>query len=368
MRADRLTIKNFRNITNADIEFSDTVNIFCGNNGQGKTNLLEALWMFTGAKSFRGAKNAEMIKFGEKTADLKLDFYSHDRNQNALFHIRPDTRMVTMNDVPDLVPGNIIGALCAVVFAPEHIKLVSGGAEVRRSFIDCSICQVKPSFTNTIVRYTKVLRQRNALLKQIKETTAEGSLLSIWDEQLSILGAHIAVTRYNYLKELSEKAAAVYNGISEGREVFDAKYACSFFRHAADCEEDYQYALLKKLQEGRGSDLTLGFTYYGPHRDDIDIRLDSMPARQFGSQGQKKSCVLALKLGEADLMSNTAGEMPIAILDDVLSELDSTRQKFLLSKLDGWQVMITCCDRNSLKRVTKGKIFEVDNGIFTPVK
>lgn len=365
MKALRLRAENFRNIEHADIEFSPTVNIFCGNNGEGKTNLLEALWMFTGAKSFRGAKNTEMIKFGEKKANLTLDFNSHERDQRAEMLVRTDTRIVTLNDVPDLVPGNLIGSLCAVVFAPEHIKLVSGGAEGRRSFIDCSICQMKPSFTNAIVRYTKVLRQRNALLKQIKENVAEGSLLSIWDDHLSQLGAHIAVTRYRYLQQLSEKSAAIYSGISDGREIFDAKYACSFFRHAGDCEEDYQYALLKKLQEGRGSDLTLGFTYYGPHRDDIDIRLDSMPVRQFGSQGQKKSCVLALKLGEAEMMSRTAGEMPIAILDDVLSELDTSRQKFLLSKLDGWQVMITCCDKDTLKKVTKGKIFEVENGVFS---
>lgn len=368
MRADRLTVKNFRNIEYADIEFSPSVNIFCGNNGQGKTNLLEALWMFTGAKSFRGAKNAEMVRFGEKTADIELDFFSHDREQNAIYKIRPDARMVTLNDVPDLVPGNLIGSLCAVVFAPEHIKLVTGAAEGRRSFIDCSICQMKPTFTNTIVRYNKVLHQRNALLKQIKENTAEGSLLSIWDEHLSQLGAHIAVTRYRYLSQLSEKAAVIYNGISDGREVFDAKYACSFCRNGTTDEIEYREALLAKLKEGRGSDLTLGFTYYGPHRDDIDIRLDSMPVRQFGSQGQKKSCVLALKLGESEMMSSTAGEMPIAVLDDVLSELDTSRQKFLLSKLEGWQVMITCCDRDTLKKVTKGKVFEVENGVFTPVK
>ncbi len=365
MKANKLKLSNFRNIESAEIEFSPTVNIFCGNNGQGKTNLLEALWMFTGAKSFRGAKNADMIKFGAKTSDLKLEFYSHDRDQTAEMKIRQDARLVTLNDVPDLMPGNLIGSLCAIVFAPEHVKLVTGGAEGRRSFIDCSICQMKPSFTNTVIRYTKVLRQRNALLKQIKENMAEGSLLSIWDDHLSQLGAHIAVTRYRYLQQLSEKAASIYNGISDGREIFDAKYACSFFRHAADCEEDYQYALLKKLQEGRGSDLTLGFTYYGPHRDDIDIRLDSMPVRQFGSQGQKRSCVLALKLGEAEMMSTTAGEMPIAILDDVLSELDTSRQKFLLSKLEGWQVLITCCDKDALNKVTKGSIFEVENGVFS---
>lgn len=367
MIARKLKVCNFRNIEHAEIEFSPSVNIFCGNNGQGKTNMLEALWMFTGAKSFRGAKNAEMVRFGEKKAEITLDFYSHDRDQNAIMQVRPDTRIVTLNDVEELVPANLIGSMCAIVFAPEHVKLITGAAEGRRSFIDCSICQMKPSFTNTIIRYTKVLRQRNALLKQIKENTAEGSLLSIWDDHLSELGAHIAVTRYRYLQQLSEKAAAIYKGISDGREVFDAKYACSFFKTPSDNEEDYQYTLLKKLQEGRGSDLTLGFTYYGPHRDDIDIRLDSMPVRQFGSQGQKRSCVLALKLAEAEMMSRTAGEMPIAILDDVLSELDTSRQKFLLSKLDGWQVMITCCDRDSLRKVTKGKIFEVENGIFRPL-
>ncbi len=364
MIANKLKICNFRNIESAVIEFSPSVNIFCGDNGQGKTNMLEALWMFTGAKSFRGAKNSEMVRMGEKKSFIELDFYSHERNQNAVIEVRPDTRIVTLNDVPELVPANLIGSLCAIVFAPEHVKLITGAAEGRRSFIDCSICQMKPSFTNTIIRYTKVLRQRNTLLKQIKENTAEGSLLSIWDEHLAELGAHIAVTRYRYLQTLSEKAAEIYKGISDGREVFDAKYACSFFRQAADCEEDYQYILLKKLQESRGSDLSLGFTYYGPHRDDIDIRLDSMPVRQFGSQGQKRSCVLALKLAEAEMMSSTAGEMPIAILDDVLSELDSSRQKFLLSKLEGWQVMITCCDRAALKRVTKGKVFEVENGVF----
>ncbi len=364
MKATKLTVRNFRNIEKAEIEFSPSVNIFCGNNGQGKTNLLEALWMFTGAKSFRGAKNGEMVRFGEEMAEIMLDFHSHERDQNAILKIYPQGRSVTLNDVDDLMPGHLIGSLCAIVFAPEHVKLVTGPADGRRSFVDCSICQMTPSFTNAVIRYAKILRQRNALLKQIKDNKAEGSLLSVWDDHLSRLGAQIAVTRYKYLTQLSEKAAVIYNGISDGREVFDAKYACSFFRNGTIYEEEYREALLAKLKEGRGSDLNLGFTYYGPHRDDIDIRLDSMPVRQFGSQGQKRSCVLALKLGEAEMMSSTAGEMPIAILDDVLSELDTSRQKFLLSKLDGWQVMITCCDKDSLKKVTKGKVYEVENGVF----
>lgn len=364
MIAKKLRACDFRNIKNAEIEFSPSVNIFCGNNGQGKTNLLEALWMFTGAKSFRGAKNGEMICFGKEASEIFLDFHSHDRDQTASMIIYPQGRSVTLNGVDDLVPGNLIGALCAVVFAPEHVKLVTGAAEGRRSFVDCSICQMKPSFTNTVVRYTKLLRQRNALLKQIKDKMADGSMLATWDELVAQYGAHIAVTRYRYLSRLSEKAAEIYSGISEGREIFDARYACSFLKNTGDNEEDYRDALYTKLKEGRGSDLTLGFTYYGPHRDDIDIRLDSMPVRHFGSQGQKRSCVLALKLGESELMSSTAGEMPIAVLDDVLSELDTSRQKFLLSKLDGWQVMITCCDKDSLKRVTKGKIFQVEDGSF----
>lgn len=361
MKIDSTKLKNYRNINSAEISFAPGVNIFCGSNGQGKTNLLEALWLFTGAKSFRGARNSELVMLGEEKAELEMDFSAEERSQRAKMTITGDERTVTLNDVKLSAPSELIGRLCAVVFSPEHLTLITGSAHERRAFLDNAVCQFKPSFTKTLVRYNKVLQQRNALLKQIKLGQTGTWALEPWNILMCSLGAEISAVRTEFSQRLTDEAVRLYRGISGGREEMSIKYQCSYAR--GECEKDVlEKALNEKLEQSAENDAALGYTYYGPHRDDIDVRLDALSARQFGSQGQKRSCVLALKLAQAALTEKMTGEMPIAILDDVLSELDEERQRFLLSKMDGWQVMITCCDEASVRRMTGGRVFTVEKG------
>ena len=361
MKVDSTKLKKYRNINEAEIYFAPGVNIFCGSNGQGKTNLLEALWLFTGAKSFRGARNSELIMLDEDKAELEMKFFAENREQCAKMTITGDERTVTLNDVKLGAPSELIGRLCAVVFSPEHLTLINGSAHERRAFLDNAVCQFRPSFTKTLVRYNKVLQQRNALLKQIKLGQTGTWSLEPWNMLMCSLGAEISAVRQEFSEKLTNEAVRLYCGISGGREEMSIKYQCSYAK--GESEKDVlEKALNDKLEQSAESDVSLGYTYYGPHRDDMDVRLDSLSARQFGSQGQKRSCVLALKLAQAALTEKMTGEMPVAILDDVLSELDEERQRFLLSKMDGWQVMITCCDEASVKRMTGGKVFFVSGG------
>lgn len=362
MKIDSAKIDNFRNIEHAELEFSTGVNILCGMNGQGKTNLLEALWLLTGSKSFRGAKNSEMIRFDAPKATINALFSTSERQQRIELTVTPEERSAVLNDVKLSAPGQLMGNLCAVVFSPEHIKLVIGTAQERRLFLDGAICQAKPAFARTLVEYRRVLAQRNALIKNLKNNSFGGAdMLAMWNAQLGRFGAEIAYTRRRYVSLLSAEAQKLYEGISGGREKLTAVYYCSFAKGEPD-KKELEEILTEKLRDSTESDIQAGFTYYGCHRDDLDVRLDEKSARQFASQGQKRSCVLALKLAQAALSENYTGEMPVAILDDVLSELDEERQSFLLSKMDGWQVIITCCEEASVSRLVGGKVFRVSEG------
>lgn len=367
MRIQTFEGESFRNFERVKVELCDGVNVFCGRNGQGKTNLLEGMWLFTGAKSFRGAKNAELVRFGEKQGTLRAAFFAQEREQEARLTLTSEGRLAELNGVKKQSPSELIGTLCAVVFSPEHLSLVGGASSERRKFLDCAISQTKPSFMKLLVRYNRVLAQRNALLKEIKALRADVSELEVWNCQLSALGGELVEQRGRYISALSVHAGELYEGISGGRERLRLGYACSFLKTGLDRQE-LSTALYERLKSTVGSDVMLGYTNIGAHRDDINIELDGMPARQFASQGQKKSCVLALKLAEAAQARAAAGEQPVAVLDDVMSELDAGRQEYLLNRLTGWQVLITCCDPATLERMTGGRIFAVEAGKVTDVK
>ena len=360
MTVKRIELIDFRNIENQSIEAHDGINVISGENGQGKTNILEAIGLFTGTRSFRGARNIQMIKHGKQFSRLSMDFFAAGRDQNAKMVVTPDSRDTTINDVKQAAASSLIGRFCAVVFSPDKMMLVSGGASERRKFLDAAISQAFPQFASLLVKYKTVLTQRNTLLKKYEHSSSAKDTIDIWDRSIASIGAEIVKKRLGFIKNLSPSAEKFYEGISSGREPLELEYSCSFSQQPLS--DDLEEKFYDCLKESILSDVRTGYTQHGPHRDDLLILLGGNQSRIFGSQGQKRSAVLALKLAEAEQLSVLTGEQPVALLDDVMSELDQLRQEYLLNRIKGWQVFITCCDPASLKLLDKGRIFIVKNG------
>jgi DNA replication and repair protein RecF len=326
------------------------VNVIYGKNAQGKTNLLEAMWLFTGGRSFRGSKDADLIAHGGQKASLKLRFFSEEREQTAQIDVENGRRSAFLNEIPKKSATELIGKFCAVLFSPEHLSLVREGPSFRRNFIDSALCQIKPGFAVLLSHYSHTLIQRNTLLKDIPRHAELLDTLDIWDEKLAAYGGEIVRSRLQYIEQISGPAEKIYAGISENREKIELVYR--------KCTENIAAA----LKEARRDDIYSGHTSYGPHRDDLEIQIDSQSARAFGSQGQKRSVVLALKLAEAEVLRSRTGEKPVIFLDDVMSELDSGRQDYLMNHLDDCQVFITCCEPDAVKRLRAGALFEMNGG------
>ncbi|MBQ4313776.1 MAG: DNA replication/repair protein RecF [Clostridia bacterium] len=361
MKVITFNAEGFRNLKPLRIEPCEGINVIYGDNGQGKTNLLEAIGLFTGMKSFRGARNVQMISHGGEFARLGMEFYAEGREQSASMLITDTSREVSINSVKQSAASALMGRFCAVVFSPDRMTLISGGGVERRKFIDSAISQSSPSFTMTLYKFNQILSQRNTLLKDIAEHPRLADTLDVWDTALASYGAAIACKRAKFVADMAQAASAIYEGISSGREPFSLRYNCSFAKEAQEMGE-YEAAYIKQLTDSRQSDIKLGYTFHGPQRDDMDIAIGGKDARAFGSQGQKRSAVLALKLSEAQLLSQMIEQQPIALLDDVMSELDSGRQEYLLNKLSGWQVFITCCDPSPLRLMDSGKVFRMESG------
>lgn len=362
MIAGHLFTEHYRNLAADTVELVDGVNVICGENGQGKTNLLEALCLFTGVRSFRGAKNPELIQKGEKFSRLTLDFFSEQRDQSAELIIT-DKKQATLNGVKLAAATGFIGKFCAVVFSPDNMGLIKGGSGERRKFLDAAISQHYPAYPRLLVEYNRILAQRNAFLKKSGSTRGFEDMLEIWDENLSRTGAKISCKRAEYVSQLCGKTEEIFDGISSGRETISVRYTCGYLM--PDSVNETAAALKSQLEFHRASDLAQGCTNYGPHRDDLAIAVNELSAKHYASQGQKRSCVLALKLAEASLLEQAIGERPVAVLDDVMSELDSLRQDYLMNHMEGWQVLISCCDPNTVKALASGNVIEVKAGQFT---
>lgn len=367
MRVLRVGFKNFRNLLPGVFNPCDGVNIIFGENAQGKTNLLEAIWLFTGGRSFRGSHDSELVALKEKNASLFLDFYAQERNQQASLRIESGKRLASLNGVEKGPASALIGNFCAVLFSPEHLSLIKEGPSGRRRFLDAALCQIKPSYIKTLALYAKTLAQRNALLKDIPYHAELLDTLEIWDEKLSRCGGAIALARLEYIKRLSPHAAAVYDGLSGKKESISIQYCTGLSpeENETAIHENYASVMLQKLREQRRTDIQAGHTSFGPHRDDLEIYVNGLSARAYASQGQQRSCVLALKLAEAFVLNENMEEPPIVLLDDVMSELDTSRQDYILNHLGSWQVFITCCEPMQKFRVSSAGLFEMKAGNLT---
>lgn len=369
MRVLRLQYDGYRNLVSDTIEACEGVNLIYGDNAQGKTNLVEGIWLFTGAKSFRGSKDGELTGFDSAFSRLNLDFYADGREQNAELRVT-GRRQAILNGVELKSPTQLAGAFCAVIFSPSHLSLIQDGPAARRKFLDIAIGQMWPKYIEILKRYTRAVTQRNAALKDLRYSRQMEGLIDIFDQSIAQFGGRLTEYRRRYVEALRRFAPEIYAGLSAGREKFSLSYLPS---HIPDGQlpeaesvsarsETYAKGLLEALREAREEDMRLGSTSVGPHRDDLELSIDSLPVRSFGSQGQKRSAVLTLKLAEAEVLKNAAGEKPVILLDDVMSELDAARQDYILNHINGWQVFITCCDPAPIQKLTGGRSFHMEAG------
>lgn len=370
---------NFRNLQEVTFNPCPTVNVLYGDNAQGKTNLIEALWLFTGARSFRGSKDPEFIGFGQNLARLSLDFSGRGVNNSASIAIGA-SKQAKLNGVKCDRVSALAGNFCAVVFSPDHLNLVKEGPAQRRKFLDCAITEILPRHAAPMSEYRELLCQRNALLKDIPAHSELFDTLPVWDEKISKAGAYIVFTRLRYLKRLSDHASDIYDGIAaktrgeQSKEKLFLEYeAAGGLEYPKDLTDAHKALpqiremLLNQLISQRASDIACGYTRVGPHRDDLKITIEGLDSRLYASQGQQRSAVLALKLAEARVLKETIKEPPVLLLDDVMSELDRYRQDYILNNIGGCQVFITCCDPAGLDCLEGGAVFKVSYGSITSV-
>lgn len=349
----KITLTDFRNIRNAEIEPCSGINVIYGQNAQGKTNLLEAIWCFTGAKSFRGSKDSELVNLNASKAAIKLDFFDEQRDQECVIEIEK-RRKATLNGVEYHSAAEIAGKINAVVFSPLDINIIKDGPQHRRKFLDLSIGQLYPKYIEVLRRYNRALDQRNRILKDLKYNPMLEEFLIDFENELVALGFEIVCYRKRHIEALKRYIPSIFDGISDGKEEIVVEYDTT----VGETKEE----LSKLLKDARNTDIYTLSTSVGPHRDDLKIEINGLSARVYGSQGQKRSAAISLKLAESAVMREITGKSPIALLDDVMSELDLSRQNYILNHIKEWQVFITCCDPNNIKGLENGKVFFVQNG------
>lgn len=363
MKVLELECKNYRNLTKSKFVPGEKINVIFGENAQGKSNILEALWIFTGGRSFRGTKDADIVTFDELKTEANLKIEKEDRIQELKIEILDKKRKVSINSVTKSSPAELVGAFCAVVFSPAHLSLLKDGPGLRRKFLDTAICQIKPGYAKILFSYNHVLAQRNALLKDLRVHRRHADTLAIWDEKLSTLAAEIVEERLVYAAHLKKFASFFHAGISSQRESLELSYVST----AAVGDEVCFEKIKEKLKKSRETDIALGYTTVGPHRDDVKISINRKVAKTYASQGQQRSAVLAIKLAEAEILKNVFQKTPVILLDDVMSELDERRQDFILNSLDGNQVFITCCEPTVALSLRNGRLFKMVNGNLEPI-
>ena len=360
MNIEKAVIKNFRNIENMELEPSNGINVIYGENGHGKTNIIESFWLFTGCNSFRTRKNIELINKDSKFSELFIQFFSNSREQDAKIIIN-DKKEAFLNGIKQSSPRKFLGEFQAVVFSPSVLSVIRDGPSEKRKFIDIAISLIKPNYAALLSKYNKTVIQRNSLLKQIGTEKKGEDLLFVFDEELARCGGKIIDYRLKYLNDLRSEAPQIYSEISNGREKMKISYVNSL-KEIGKNNVEWSEILYKNLSENHEKDIIRQATSFGPHKDDLEIFLDDMNVRNYGSQGQQRSCALSLKIGEATILKNVSGEQPIALMDDVMSELDENRQKYLMKFFDGWQVFITCCDPSHKSKINSDKVFEICDG------
>ena len=368
MICNRISVGNFRNIENADVTFTPGVNILLGDNAQGKTSLIEAIYFISLGRSFRSVHDAELIKFGEEYFRVSLDYSDALRKQNITIFLAKDRRRhVEQNKVKITKMSDIIGQFRAVMFCPEHLSLVKDGPSERRAFLDVAISQLRPVYLKSLQKYNQILKQRNQLIKSAYHDRKNfDDTIEFWSRQLAHEAAVISKFRLWYTKLADEHIKKLFVRMTGERELPEIVYVGSSKQSSeeyADVEltEEKYFEL---FMSNHDREIALGTTIYGIHKDDLEIMLNGRSARLFASQGQQRSLAITLKLAEGEICKIDCGEYPVFLLDDVLSELDGKRRAFLQNEMNSRQVIMTTCEKESISYSPDVNIITVEKGEY----
>ena len=350
-----IEICNFRNYQREYFEFHPKTNVLYGDNAQGKTNVLEAIFVGGTTKSHRGSKESEMIREGEKDAHIRYFVEKKNRTTKVEMHFRKgSTKGIAIDGLPIKNTNELLGLTNIIFFSPEDLGIIKDGPEERRRFIDMEMCQLNKAYLYYLRQYKKILKQRNAVLKQIQENKSLRETLDIWDIQLVQNGRKIISLRDDFIKKLHDIMKKQHLNLTGGKEDIDIIYTPNV------TENDYENQLFLALDR----DIYQGTTTVGPHRDDMKFIVQGKDLKKYGSQGQKRTAALSLKMSEIEIVESITGEKPILLLDDVLSELDRNRQNYLLENIKGIQTIITCTGLEEFvaNGINIDQRFEIVNG------
>ena len=346
-------LKNFRNYEEQKIELNENVNVFYGNNAQGKTNILEALYFCALGRSFRTHKESELINFKDSFSNINVSYQKNDRDNNIEISLnKKNSKVIKFNGIKLNKNSELVGHINLVIFSPDDIMILKQGPALRRKFLDILISQLKPKYLHELNQYNKILEQRNAMLKSKRTET-----LDIWNEQLATQTEKIYNYRKEYIDKIQQRLKIIHQGLTDNKETIEIKYKTRF--------KDKE-SFIEILNETKTLDVLRGYTSEGAHREDFEISINGKSLNLYGSQGQHRTAVLALKIAELNIIKEEIGENPVLLLDDVTSELDEHRVMSIFEVVKDYQVLITCTDINSILKydcLTKNiKLYNISNG------
>lgn len=355
MYIESLELKNYRNYESLNVQFSPETNILYGDNAQGKTNILESVYLCGTTKSHRGSKDRDIIKFGEEDSHIRMIVNKDHINHKIDMHLKKNrSKGIAVDGIPIKKASELFGIVNMVFFSPEDLNIIKNGPAERRRFLDLELCQLHKIYLQDLTAYNKVLNQRNKLLKDLVYSPYLLSTLDVWDMQLITYGKKIISMRKKFIRELSEIITRIHGQLTGGKETITLQYE-------PNVEEE---SFFQQLKKARDKDMTMKMSSVGPHRDDFAVQVNGIDIRKFGSQGQQRTAALSLKLSEIYLVKKIIHEDPILLLDDVLSELDSNRQNYLLNSIHNIQTLITCTgiDEFIQNQFKINKVFYVADG------
>ncbi|MBE5774329.1 MAG: DNA replication/repair protein RecF [Clostridiales bacterium] len=355
-------LNNYRSYETCEIEPCEGVNVLLGNNGQGKTNVLEALYLTCTGRSHRTRQDRELIRWGADFATVNVQAMRRDGSHEVEFILPAmGRRKIKIAGQEISRSGELMGHVTGVLFSPEDLRTVKDGPAERRRFVDMALSQLRPAYYYALQRYARALKQRNEVLKAALASPSLMATIDSWDEQLASAGAELMRHRRAYIERLSAVAAETHLHIADGREKLEIRYLPSIDRG------DTVEAALEALFAARETDTRRLTTSVGAHRDDVQILVEGRDVRAYGSQGQQRTAALSMRLSELTVMHDELGEWPMLMLDDVMSELDPGRRRQLVSRLSGIQTFITCTDEEDLAGASIGRAWRVENGSIHPL-
>ena len=345
MKINWLELKNFRNYSYERVAFTKNLNVIIGKNAQGKTNLLESIFLSSVGKSFKTSQDKELIKHGNERANIKINFEKNCGNVVINIKLENNKKYIELNQVNLLKISQLLGNLCCVFFSPNELKLVKETPEDRRKFINLDLSQINKQYYFNLIKYNNILKQRNKLLKMYENEKVISETLPIWNGQLVSVAADLILDRLNFVEKINKLAKAELAYLTNNQEELCVSYS-SVDDFSGKSKSEIENILLLALKQNEEKDLKLKYTTIGPHRDDLKIILNGLDVKNYGSQGQQRTVALSLKLAELEIFKEILNEEPILLLDDVFSELDSFRKERLLNRVKNIQTIITATEFN----------------------